>query len=127
MIGSTMPENPVERIRHNLVGLRMPRALEALEGVIQQLERGLCAQDSRAEIHEDHGSVSIQKGLKDLGDMYRISSEFLVPFANSGSNGDRKFWSHHLQDQFPKRHRQLLAMRNQYNSNHDGYAELYKM
>ncbi|MDQ2763991.1 MAG: IS21-like element helper ATPase IstB [Pseudomonadota bacterium] len=35
-----MPENPIERIRHNLVGLRMPRALEALEGVIQQLERG---------------------------------------------------------------------------------------
>ncbi len=40
MISSTMPENPVERIRHNLVGLRMPRALEALAGVIQQLERG---------------------------------------------------------------------------------------
>ncbi len=40
MISSSMPENPVERIRHNLVGLRMPRALEALEGVIQQLERG---------------------------------------------------------------------------------------
>ena len=40
MISSTMPENPVERIRHNLVGLRMPRALEALNGVIQQLERG---------------------------------------------------------------------------------------
>jgi DNA replication protein DnaC len=40
MISPAMPENPVERIRHNLVGLRMPRALEALEGVIQQLERG---------------------------------------------------------------------------------------
>ncbi len=37
---SIMPENPVARIRHNLVGLRMPRALEALEGVIQQIERG---------------------------------------------------------------------------------------
>ena len=35
-----MPENPVARIRHNLVGLRMPRALEALETVIQQIERG---------------------------------------------------------------------------------------
>ena len=35
-----MPENPVARIRHNLVGLRMPRALEALEGIIQQIERG---------------------------------------------------------------------------------------
>ncbi len=40
MIGSAMPENPVARIRHNLVGLRMPRALEALEAVIQQIERG---------------------------------------------------------------------------------------
>lgn len=35
-----MPENPVARIRHSLVGLRMPRALEALEAVIQQIERG---------------------------------------------------------------------------------------
>lgn len=35
-----MPENPVARIRHNLVGLRMPRALEALEAVIQGIERG---------------------------------------------------------------------------------------
>ena len=35
-----MPDNPVVRIRHNLVGLRMPRALEALDAVIQQIERG---------------------------------------------------------------------------------------
>ena len=40
MINTSMLENPVERIRHNLIGLRMPRALEALERVIQQLERG---------------------------------------------------------------------------------------
>ena len=33
-------EAPIERIRHNLVGLRMPRAMEALDDVIQQLERG---------------------------------------------------------------------------------------
>lgn len=31
---------PIERIRHNLVGLRMPRALEALDAIVQQLERG---------------------------------------------------------------------------------------
>ena len=31
---------PIERIRHHLVALRMPRALEALDAVIQQLERG---------------------------------------------------------------------------------------
>jgi len=31
---------PIERIRQNLVGLRMPRALETLDEVIQQLERG---------------------------------------------------------------------------------------
>ena len=36
----TTPENLVARIRHHLVGLRMPRALEALEAVIQQIERG---------------------------------------------------------------------------------------
>ena len=40
MTSPGMPDNSVERIRHNLVGLRMPRALEALEVVIQQLERG---------------------------------------------------------------------------------------
>lgn len=40
MISGSMPENLVARIRHNLVGLRMPRALEALEAVIQQIERG---------------------------------------------------------------------------------------
>ena len=40
MINGSLPENPVARIRHNLVGLRMPRALEALEAVIQQIERG---------------------------------------------------------------------------------------
>ena len=34
------PDTPIERIRHNLVSLRMPRALEALDGVVQQLERG---------------------------------------------------------------------------------------
>ena len=31
---------PLERIRQNLVGLRMPRALEALGAVVEQLERG---------------------------------------------------------------------------------------
>ena len=40
MTSGSMPENPVARIRHNLVGLRMPRALEALDAVIQQIERG---------------------------------------------------------------------------------------
>lgn len=30
MTGSTLPDSPVERIRQNLVTLRMPRALEAL-------------------------------------------------------------------------------------------------
>ncbi len=40
MTSPGMPDNPVEQIRRNLVGLRMPRALEALEAVIQQLERG---------------------------------------------------------------------------------------
>jgi hypothetical protein len=31
---------PLERVRRHQVGLRMPRALETLEHVVQQLERG---------------------------------------------------------------------------------------
>ena len=31
---------PIDRIRSHLVGLRMPRALETLDHVMQQLERG---------------------------------------------------------------------------------------
>ena len=35
-----MPEAPIERIRRHLVGLRMPRALETLDHLVQQIERG---------------------------------------------------------------------------------------
>ena len=35
-----LPEAPIERIRRHLVGLRMPRALETLDQLVQQLERG---------------------------------------------------------------------------------------
>lgn len=37
---ATQLDAPIERIRRNLVGLRMPRALEALDAVVQQLEQG---------------------------------------------------------------------------------------
>ena len=40
MRGDALPDAPIERIRRHLVGLRMPRALEALDQVVQQLERG---------------------------------------------------------------------------------------
>jgi len=40
MTPGPLPDAPIERIRHHLVGLRMPRALEALDAVVQQLERG---------------------------------------------------------------------------------------
>lgn len=40
MRGEALPDAPIERIRRHLVGLRMPRALEALDQVVQQLERG---------------------------------------------------------------------------------------
>ena len=30
----------IERIRHDLVGLKMPRALEALDHVVRRLEHG---------------------------------------------------------------------------------------
>ena len=32
--------SPIDRIRSHLVGLRMPRALETLQHVVQQLEHG---------------------------------------------------------------------------------------
>jgi len=35
-----VPAAPIERIRTHLVSLRMPRALETLDHVVQQLERG---------------------------------------------------------------------------------------
>jgi len=40
MKADTLPAAPIERIRAHLVGLRMPRALETLDHVVQQLERG---------------------------------------------------------------------------------------
>ena len=40
MRGDAPPAAPIERIRSHLVGLRMPRALETLDHVVQQLERG---------------------------------------------------------------------------------------
>jgi len=40
MRGDMLPAAPIERVRSYLVGLRMPRALETLDHVVQQLERG---------------------------------------------------------------------------------------
>jgi DNA replication protein DnaC len=40
MTGEFPPEAPIERIRRYLVGLRMPRALETLDHLVQQIERG---------------------------------------------------------------------------------------
>ena len=40
MTPGPLPDAPLERIRHHLVGLRMPRALETLDAVVQQIERG---------------------------------------------------------------------------------------
>ena len=40
MTPAPLPDAPLERIRRHLVGLRMPRALEALDAVVKQLERG---------------------------------------------------------------------------------------
>jgi DNA replication protein DnaC len=40
MRGDAPVTAPLERIRRHLVGLRMPRALETLEHIVQQLERG---------------------------------------------------------------------------------------
>jgi DNA replication protein DnaC len=40
MKGATLPDAPIERIRRHLVALRMPRALETLDHLVQQIERG---------------------------------------------------------------------------------------
>lgn len=40
MTPGPLPDAPLERIRHHLVSLRMPRALETLGAVVEQLERG---------------------------------------------------------------------------------------
>jgi len=40
MTGEFPPDAPIERIRRYLVGLRMPRALETLDHLVQQIERG---------------------------------------------------------------------------------------
>jgi DNA replication protein DnaC len=40
MRGETLAEAPIERIRRHLVALRMPRALETLDHLVQQIERG---------------------------------------------------------------------------------------
>src|ERR1700748_3139341 len=40
MTGEFSPDAPIERIRRYLVGLRMPRALETLDHLVQQIERG---------------------------------------------------------------------------------------
>ena len=38
-LGELMP-SMLDRIRHDLVGLKMPRALEALDGIVRRLEQG---------------------------------------------------------------------------------------
>src|SRR5580704_12680158 len=40
MTGEFSPDTPIERIRRHLVALRMPRALETLDHLVQQIERG---------------------------------------------------------------------------------------
>ena len=40
MRGDAASDAPIERIRRHLVSLRMPRALETLDHLVQQLERG---------------------------------------------------------------------------------------
>lgn len=37
---NSLPQSPLERIRRHLVGLKMPRALETLEGTLARIEQG---------------------------------------------------------------------------------------
>jgi hypothetical protein len=53
MKADTLSSAPIERIRSNLVGLRMPRALETLDHIVQQLERGQIS----CAVHRHHFNI----------------------------------------------------------------------
>ena len=39
--GAELNASMLDRIRHDLVGLRMPRALDALDHIVRRLEHGI--------------------------------------------------------------------------------------
>jgi DNA replication protein DnaC len=66
---------PIDRIRGHLVGLRMPRALETLDHVIQQLERGqLGAIDAIETLLAEEFTVRESRRIKAALQMARLNT-----------------------------------------------------
>jgi DNA replication protein DnaC len=66
---------PIERIRGHLVGLRMPRALEALDHVVQQLERGqIGAIEAIDELLAEEITVRESRRIKAALQMARLAN-----------------------------------------------------
>jgi DNA replication protein DnaC len=66
---------PIDRIRSHLVGLRMPRALETLDHVVQQLERGqLSAIEAIETLLAEEITVRESRRVKAALQMARLAS-----------------------------------------------------
>jgi DNA replication protein DnaC len=75
MRGDGAPDAAVERIRRHLVGLRMPRALETLYHVVQQLERGqLTAIEAIESLLAEEITVREGRRIKAALQMARLAS-----------------------------------------------------
>ena len=75
MRGDALPAAPIERIRSHLVGLRMPRALETLDHIVQQLERGqLSALDAIDLLLAEEITVRESRRIKAALQMARLGN-----------------------------------------------------
>jgi DNA replication protein DnaC len=75
MKGDPAPTAPIERIRGHLVSLRMPRALEALDHIVQQLERGqIGAIEAIEELLAEEITVRESRRIKAALQMARLAN-----------------------------------------------------
>jgi DNA replication protein DnaC len=75
MRGDAPPTAPIERIRRHLVSLRMPRALETLEQIVQQLERGqITAIEAIDELLAEEITVREGRRIKAALQMARLAT-----------------------------------------------------
>ena len=72
---TALPTAPIDRIRSHLVSLRMPRALEALDQVVQQLERGqLSAIDAVETLLAEELAIRETRRIKAALQMARLTA-----------------------------------------------------
>jgi len=75
MKGNAVAAAPIERVRGHLVGLRMPRALEALDHIVQQLERGeIGAIEAIDELLAEELTVRESRRIKAALQMARLAN-----------------------------------------------------